>query len=100
MSSIVEYRHAINIIHDSVEAIAAKKQFAKRQAFALLNTELAEDTTYVLRTHAQWVADADPLGIEGMPIFGRGDGTYTYRITYEEWHRPPQLDIAMERNDQ
>lgn len=81
----VHYSVPINIIHDSVAAIATKKQFAKRQAFALLNTELADDTTYMLHTSQKWVAASDPLGLEETAIFGRGDGTYTYTINYAAW---------------
>ena len=82
---VVQYSIPINMLHDTPDAIATKRQYAKRQAFAALNTELADDTTYVLHTSQKWVAVSDPLGLDEMPIFGRGDGTYTYTITYQAW---------------
>ena len=81
---IVQHTIPINIVHDTAETIAIKKQFAKRQAFAALNTELADGTTYVLTTSGAWKANIPSLDEAGNPIV-TGDGTYVYKITYHEW---------------
>lgn len=83
-TGFVQYSTPINIIHDPLDVIASKKQFVKRQAFALLNTELDDDTTYVIRTSCKWIASVPPVVLPGEP-FGIGIGTYTYRITYRQW---------------
>lgn len=84
---VVQYTVHINIIHDNLDVIATKKQFAKRQAFAALNTELQDDTVYVIRTSGKWVANEPPLQISGEPLV-TGDGIYTYAIRYMEWSKP------------
>lgn len=81
---IVQHSIPINIIHDTLEVIATKKQYAKRAAFAALNTELADDTTYVIRTSAEYKPNVPPLAINGEPLV-TGDGTFTYAIRYVEW---------------
>lgn len=84
MTTTVQYTMPINIVQDNAETIATKKQLAKRQAFALLNTELEDDATYVIRTSGTWKANKPDLDQDGKPVI-TGDGVFTYRITAVQW---------------
>lgn len=96
MSIKVQYTTPINIVQDNAETIATKKQFAKRQAFALLNTELADDTTYVIRTEATYTPSRPLFNGPDAPIVP-GAGVFTYRITAIEWIAPTLVDWSNEQ---
>lgn len=82
--SMVEYSVPINIVHDNAETIATKKQFAKRQAFALLNTEMQDNAIYVIHTEILYAPSRPPFVEEDAP-FVPGAGVLIYRIKFIAW---------------
>jgi len=92
----VQYSIPINMLHDDADRIAQKMQFAKRQAFALLNTELADDATYIIHTSGAYSFNQPDLDHTGNPVV-TGDGVYTYRIRAVAWVEPPAVDWSNSR---
>lgn len=68
---LLEKYHVTLCITDNEDVRRTKRQFAKRQCFAALNTQMTEDTTYMLKARAhEWRLVCDQSG----------DSVYTYLI--------------------